>query len=396
MKRTSLIALLVGLPLVLVMAWVATHTAWVEAKVPVPLKGEALTNPFYAAQRFAEALGARAERVRVFTAPSTDAVIVLSAWHWNLTTSRREALERWVESGGRLVVDATLFDNPGAEEFERWSGIERKYQHFEDAKSGESDDEPDCFGFEEELNGEPAGGSPPPLHWICHLDRDTVFKTQRNPLWALRDGGGFQAIRVSIGRGSVTAINANPFRRRFLFDGDHAWLFAVATDLRKDDRVLFLTEDDHPSLVALVWQHGAPVVGLALALLACALWRGSVRFGPLVAPPDPARRSLAEQIRGTGQFALRHGHGDALHAAAVRALDETAARKVPGFARLSVETRATALAQLTGFDRGALAAALLHAGTRRAGRLRNAVALLETARRHILSLSPARSSHGTD
>ena len=49
-----------------------------------------------------------AHGIVLFTAPPADSVIVLSAWHWNLSAGRREALERWVESGGRLVVDRTL------------------------------------------------------------------------------------------------------------------------------------------------------------------------------------------------------------------------------------------------------------------------------------------------
>src|SRR5262249_61662554 len=84
---------------------IASHTYWADTKIPMPPKGEALTNPFYAAQRFAAALGARATRDGVFAVRRSDAVVVLSGWHWSLTRARRAALERWVESGGRLVVD---------------------------------------------------------------------------------------------------------------------------------------------------------------------------------------------------------------------------------------------------------------------------------------------------
>ena len=43
----------------LLVTWIASNTYWAEVTMPMPPKGEALTNPFYAAQRFAEALGAR-------------------------------------------------------------------------------------------------------------------------------------------------------------------------------------------------------------------------------------------------------------------------------------------------------------------------------------------------
>src|SRR5687767_6342871 len=90
---------------VALVAWIANNTYWTEISVPAPLKGEAARNPFYAAQRLAEALGARTQWDRVLITPPHDAVILLSAWHWSLSASRRENLERWVESGGRLVVD---------------------------------------------------------------------------------------------------------------------------------------------------------------------------------------------------------------------------------------------------------------------------------------------------
>ena len=126
MTRSRMISLLAALSLAALIAWVANNTYWGDTKVPMPLKGEALTNPFYAVQRFAEALGARTAWDRVLITPPADSVIVLSAWNWNLTTGRREAFERWVESGGRLVIDQTLVG--GEEEFERWSGIVREYR----------------------------------------------------------------------------------------------------------------------------------------------------------------------------------------------------------------------------------------------------------------------------
>jgi hypothetical protein len=218
--------------------------------------------------------------------------------------------------------------------------------------------------------------------------------SKRTAEWALRDASGIQAMRVEVGRGRVTVINATPFRERSLFDGDHGWLFTAATQMRRGDDVHFVSEDAHPSLLALLWRYGAPVVMLALTLAALVLWRGGVRFGPLAAAPEAARRSLVEQIRGTGQFTLRHGGGNSLHAACMRALDEAAQRRIPTYASLSPGERASALSRLTGLDRDALAAAVQHGGVRRSHDLRNTIALLEAARRRTL-MEHTRFSHGT-
>jgi hypothetical protein len=159
--------------------------------------------------------------------------------------------------------------------------------------------------------------------------------------------------------------------------------------------VHFLSEGEHPSLLALLWHHAASVVVLALTLVGLGLWRGAVRLGPLAAPPLQGRRSLAEQIRGTGLFALRHGGGESLHAASVRALEESAARRVSGYARLSVGERAAAIARLTGFERDALAKAIYHPGLRHPHELRSTIALVETARRRLI-IDQTRTSYDSE
>ncbi|HLG57428.1 MAG TPA: DUF4350 domain-containing protein [Vicinamibacterales bacterium] len=394
MKRASIISAIVAVPVILLIVWIARNTYWADVKVPMPPKGEALTNPFYAAQRFAAGLGMHTSWDRVLTVPPASAVIVLSSWHWDLSPGRRHAIEQWVASGGRLVVDDTL--TGGDEAFERWSGIIREYR--------DEDEEPDesaapvsanpCGRFSEEFRGTAADGAADTSHWICDFYKFSFLTTSKSTEWALRGESGVQAMRVHVGLGTVTVINATPFRYRQLFDGDHGWLLVAATELRRGDELHFLSEDDHPSLLALTWQHGGPVVALSLVLLAVALWRNSVRFGPPAPPTNPARRSLAEQILGTGQFAMRYGRGESLHAAAVRALEEAVQRRIPGYKRLPETERTAALARLTGFDHDGLAAALHHAAWRRPHTLRNTVAVLEAARRQAL-IEHSRSSYGT-
>jgi hypothetical protein len=202
-----------------------------------------------------------------------------------------------------------------------------------------------------------------------------------------------QAVRVRVGRGHVTWINAVPFRYQELFQGDHGWLFVAATDLRRGDHVHFLSEADVPQLLVLVWRWGAPVVIVALLIVAVLLWRGAVRFGPIAPTASAERRSLAEQIRGTGHFAVGHGGGEALHAASVRALEEAARRRVPGYNALSASERGVALQRLTGVDATDLLTAAYHQRSTRPNQLRAAIALLENARRHIV-VTLTRSAYG--
>jgi hypothetical protein len=198
---------------------------------------------------------------------------------------------------------------------------------------------------------------------------------------------------VNVGRGSVTMLNASPFTRRDFLRGDHGQLLVAATQLRHGDSLLFVTEEDHASIMKLLLRYGAAVLALLAAMIVLALWRASSRFGPLTAPTDLARRSLAEQIRGTGQFALRFGGGRALHAATVRALRDAAIKRLPHYDRLGSEERVAALAKFTGVSAEDLGPALNYSGARSAHELRNSIAALETARRIILSKN-RRSKHG--
>jgi hypothetical protein len=159
--------------------------------------------------------------------------------------------------------------------------------------------------------------------------------------------------------------------------------------------VHFLSEADHPSLLSLVWQYGAPVVWLGLMALGLLLWRGGVRFGPLAQPDALLRRSLAEQIRGTGRFAFQHDHGESLHAATVRAVDEAARRRVAGYAVLAPPDRNAALAEAGGMSAKELAEALDYPGLHRPSEVRGAISRLETIRRAIVR-RPARTLHGTE
>jgi hypothetical protein len=202
-----------------------------------------------------------------------------------------------------------------------------------------------------------------------------------------------RAARVAVGRGSVTAIDGVPFVYRELFKGDHGELLAAAADLRTGDHFVFMSEADVASLPELVWRYGAPVVAVLMLWIALALWRDAMRFGPLVAPSARARRSLAEQVLGTGRFALRVGGGAALVAAARRALHEAAARRIAGYERLAVQGQAEAVAGLAGVDARELASALDSNPSARPMELRAKLALLEAARRELVSRSQW-SKHG--
>lgn len=384
----------IGLALVVLAfaGWLSSRLVVKPVEVDLPPKGEARSNPFYAVQRVAEQLGARTAWQHSLGSAEADAVVVASALHWTVIPARRQAIERWVDNGGRLVVDGRFL---GTGEFVRWSGISRDLPDEDDESDAEKDDE------------EPFKMPPPCRAWKNDAAQYRVcgegfwgvipLKSARPAIWSLRDDFGLQVIRVQHGRGTITVVSGTPFATDRLLEkeGEHARLFVAVTELRRGDRVYFLSENERPSLVALVWRYGAPVVCLATAWLVLALWRGGVRFGPRIPEPEPARRSLAEQIRGTATFALRIGGGESLYEATLRAFTAAAQRRISGFTALDSGGRAAAVARLTGLDATALATAMTAVDFRRLNELRSTIALLEAARRQ-LQMRSTGPSHGTD
>jgi hypothetical protein len=358
--------------------FVAMNTHWGEVQLPAPLRGAAARNPFYAAQRLAESLGAATARQGDLAGVDSESVVVLTSYGWDVSAERRAKLERWVEAGGRLVVDTSLI--VGGDVFERWSGIARAAPEFGDDEEF-APPEDVCTNVDEIAAGNSL--SPARHLLVCGVLGGSWLETSRDPVWGLSDETGLQVVRTAVGSGTVTAINTEPFRFRDFLEADHGELFVAATQLASGDRIVFVSEEEPSSLLGLAWRYGAPLVVVLLLWIALALWRGAARFGPLATAPEAARRSLAEQIRGTGRFTLRLGGGAALHAAALRALREAAVRRIAGYDRLEPAARIAAVADAAAVDRAELARALDHPAARRPAELRTALALLEAARRHL-------------
>jgi hypothetical protein len=380
-NRGYLGIILVVLAIVGISVWMANNTHWEEVTERTPLQGPAQHNPFYSVQRLSELLGARTRvRKEIVTPPPTNAVLVVAFWNWILIPERRDRIERWVRDGGRLVVGSDILSY---DEFDNWAGVKRQAADSEENNSTRLK----CTPLHHRLTVDtPAStdmvASPREHFELCQFVGNGL-RTTRKVDWRLQDNlGHTQAVRIPIGRGSVTVIDALAFGNLDLLCGDSGALFAAATQLHRGDQIEFLTESEGGMLLKLLWTYGAPVIVLGLLLIALWLWRSGVRFGPLVAAADPARRSLAEQIRGTGLFTLRFGGGRALHAATVRALSEAAARCLPHYDRLPGPERVEALASLTGLGAKELAAALEEPGARRRD-IRRTIALLEAARRRI-------------
>lgn len=365
--------------------WLASRVEWVEHEVPTPARGEALSRTLYAAERLAERLGARtAHPTTLHALPPPQGTLWLTSWHWDLFPETSAQLRAWVEAGGHLVVPAlTLGDSLD------WVPVHTVTAAQASDEEEEEDDEntPEPCRLVVEPDALPAALGDRRGYRLCDpSDTRLLADDGAEVLWAAgapprpETTATAELLRVRVGRGRVTVIGPfGPFDNARLFRGDHPALMAAALQLRAGDTVWFVQEESRPPLLAWLWQRGAPALALgALALLA-ALWRGAVRFGPVVAVHAPARRSMAEQVRGTAQFLGRHGR-TALHRAQVQALEDTARLVLP---RTAAVLSATSLARATGLAADPLAAALDPEAARTPQSLAAALGLLEAARRRL-------------
>lgn len=383
--------------------WLVRNTEWLEVMEPAPLSEALRQDGTAAAQRLLQRLGLQTRRVEHLPAmPPTSATLVLAAPFWRLAVEDPSRLRRWVEAGGHLVLDEVLLDDPDL---------------FSDVlpfmlRRGRDDQQPRhdwCRVLAQPEGLPPAFGDP--TGFVACIAPQRAQQPHPQATWSLASNElGLEAQRVPLGRGRITAFSGMMgfdwqrgrlldvddggaprlqllnFSNRGLLEGDNAALLAALVDARAGGEVWFLTRVERPALPLWLWQQAAPALLLAATALALLLWRLGVRFGPLQAEPAARRRSLAAQVAGVADFLHRH-QPVVLHAAALRALREQAARRLPGWARLSPAARTQALARATGLPESALQRAQEPQVARDGAAWTDTLALLEKARRALIERS---------
>ena len=421
MKLSGDILLRSGLAVLIVAAgvWVALNTEWVDVDVPNQLTDAERRDPDLRLKQILRRLGAQVVTPQnLDRMPPPGATLVLGTWQWNLFPERAGAMQRWVESGGDLVLPNWGSRRDGLE----WVPLTRVVRRgpaasapsataapHDSADSGADDDDDDHDDSPAREHMRPPAPStlaPPLPHSRCSalvepaavvpaFDAQRRYQTCMDPnaplragaplQWALAGASGIVIARVPLGRGSVTASGAAmPWDNTAILDRDNALIAAAMLRAHRGREIWIVTTEARAPLLSFLWERGAPAVLLGACALALALWRGAVRFGPPAAAAPLARRSVTEQIRGTAAFIAHHG-GAALHTAQLRALADAARPRIRGYDAMIVSERAQAVALLAGLDAHALARVMgstLNAPLSRhpAG----ALALLETARRRLL------------
>jgi hypothetical protein len=349
-------------------------------QVPTPPRGEAARNRFFAVELLMKQLGVRVERKQGLDAmPPPQARLLLASPHWDLFPERAGRLRDWVQSGGHLVIPANI---AAQRELAAWIPMEQVQRPPTPRRSMPSRrgnlpaSEMWCRPMQDAASADYRFCVAPPA-------RELRPRAGVTPQWLLQGADhGVEMLRAPLGRGSVTVFGGMAVvQNREVLQADHAAIAAAALQLERGALVWMVTEESRTPLLAWLWDEAWVAVVLVLAFVLAAVWRSAARFGPVGAAPLPQRRSMKEQLAGTGEF-LRHRGAAALHAAQVRALHEAARARVPGYSQLATAAAMQAIARRTSLDAAALERAL-KPGVRRADRLPADLELLESARRRL-------------
>jgi len=431
MTRERLIWLLTALALAAGTWWLTLNTEWVDDTRPRPAQGAARDNPVYALEQMLRRLGMEVSHHEALnTLPPPQARLIMLSSDWKLMRERAGQLQQWVQRGGHLVlVQGTDWEAP---ELAAWMPIEEV-----EVKPGERIKPPPrpvpwmARAAASTESRSTLVSTPPLLDGVETVDTCSAFystlklraKPGHEARWTLARVDGTtatqavialqnqalqnqgaqrdkparpatppatQALRVAVGQGSVTVLNAGDhvFVGTGVLDCDNPLMLAATLQAEPGATAWIYLQEKREALLPWLWHQGWIAIVAGLLALAGALWRAAVRFGPREAAAPRLRRSISEQVRGLAAYLQGNGR-EALLAAQQRALDEAALRSLPRYARLPAAERVRSLAAATGLATDELAGALSAKFCTRAELLKY-LPLLETARRRLHKSSDER------
>ena len=278
----------------------------------IGFQGAARTQPFLAAERLLDSLGADSRKLTSLNDLPRGGTLIVNADSTSNQATGQRALE-WAENeGGHLILFLSgseswrddweisigdLFSPPQNLDVHP---VLKKYQLAVTKKDLES--KSTATNVSVDIDGE-SYEMAPYGNFTIH---STSTSTKRRPdvLAGTRESSLLLSLPLQDG-GRLTVINnAIPFRNRYLKDADHAKILVALIGLgteRQQYSVSFML-NNHVSFYGMLWEKfWMPLIALAILIVAW-LWKNLPRFGPLLANPTNSDRQFADHLRMTGNF----------------------------------------------------------------------------------------------
>lgn len=356
--------LLLLLALLGVAGYFAFHALFVKVgrSVEQPYSGPAKHNPFYVLQRYLEERGLRVRMVRAWPQALESDTLVL----WFSDDPVPHALRSWVAQGGQLWSfrdpdDATA---PHAWSETPWQGEEPLDPEADEegADSDEADSQSEAEATDEGVaaNAEPAAtgdASAEAADAGASAATQAADESLLDDEWC--DQGCLAAAQFAYGNGCLTLVRRyGLINERVSLGETPARIDALLKCRARPSSVLLVTSVGSPWFGQLLLDHAPSALFAFAVLMALALWRNGVHFGPRPTPPKRERRQLLEHVGAVGMLAGRVGWVPLLSAARSQ-LRKQLLRRVPHAASLAPEALVQAVAEATEVPRSEVQRALL-------------------------------------
>ena len=152
-------------------------------------------------------------------------------------------------------------------------------------------------------------------------------------------------LQLEQGDGLITVLtDAELWSNNRIGEYDNAWLLWYLT---QDSSVTLIAHAHHDNLLTLLLRHFPLAIVTLSLLLILAAWRVAMREGPLQRPTPAGRRQLAEHLRDSADFLLRHRGQQALLKNLQQDILRRARQRHPGFETLVVTEQWQVLARLS-------------------------------------------------
>ncbi len=254
-----------------------------------------------------------------------------------LNAERRLALHRWIEGGGRLIVEAmALWEEPDLPGSRRDDFLDRygvRLMRRQEPESGQA--------VEEEVVGE-----------VSFEDYPLPLKVGFSPAFYLEDasaeasagivaGERFRLLQYQIGDGMLTVTSDNRFLTNpHIAEHDHALFLTLLASPPDDGKIWLLYDSAMPWLGELLWHHAPLALVSFLSLVFLFLWNLGARQGPLLPHPAGDRRDLLAHLQASADFLWRHEQGGQLTKVTRERVEQAWLRRHPSLRKLDRAERA--------------------------------------------------------
>jgi hypothetical protein len=350
-RRSRLLPLLYLLLGLLLLAVTLTGWGWFKDNferrtktVETGYSPAARRNPLLAAERFLQGLGIPAEsrpgRGLLRELPSPEDTLIVNGLG-PMNKARRDALRAWIESGGRLVVEAIDFASEEGElpRDNLLADLGVALMMTDDAKeAAQPEAVTDAYfaGFPDAVE----------IGFLAGYYLEDRYDLASDNLVA---DDLARMLQYEVGSGTVTVTSDNVFMtNKDIGHHDHALFLALLAAPPGTGKVWLLYDSDVPGLATLIWRSAPLAVISAVLLMLAAIWHIGSRLGPLVAAPGRLRRDLITHLQAGADFLWRHGRGGLQLRATQQRIEQAWSRRHPVLRDLPQSDRAHWIATQAG------------------------------------------------